>query len=232
MITDLISYGFLINNKKIYMDDLETIGVFLEENLLELASKYQVFTSDKMKSTNVIKNASVRSNFSIGQDNIMKYEFDLGDIDNNEIVNILETFKNKKRYYRLKNGDLLDLYNNDELEQFGNLVEDMELSNKDIREGKGVIPKYRAIYLDSMKKDKYNIISTNNLFDELVSNFNSYKDQDIILSSKDKKILRYYQEIGVKWLYNIYKCGFGGILADEMGLGKSIQLIYFIKQVI
>ena len=53
-----------------------------------------------------------------------------------------------------------------------------------------------------------------------------------ILMTKDKKVLRDYQLTGVKWLYNIYKCGFGGILADEMGLGKSIQLIYFIKEVL
>ena len=44
--------------------------------------------------------------------------------------------------------------------------------------------------------------------------------------------MRDYQLTGVKWLYNIYKTGFGGILADEMGLGKSIQLIYLTKLII
>ena len=45
-------------------------------------------------------------------------------------------------------------------------------------------------------------------------------------------MLRSYQKDGVKWLYTIYKCDFGGILADEMGLGKSFQTICFIKQVL
>ena len=45
-------------------------------------------------------------------------------------------------------------------------------------------------------------------------------------NEKDKKILRDYQVTGVKWLYNIYKCGLGGILADEMGLGKSRVLLW------
>ena len=111
-------------------------------------------------------------------------------------------------------------------------MEDMEISNKDLKNGSGTIPKYRAIYLDSVKKDKYDIIKTNNLFDELINNFSSYRDANITLSLKDKKVLRDYQLLGVKWLYNIYKCGFGGILADEMGLGKSIQLIYLIKQIL
>ena len=94
-----------------------------------------------------------------------------------------------------------------------------------------MIPKYKAIYLDSLKNN-YHIIKTNNLFDNLIKDFNSYKDVKLNLSTKDKKILRDYQVTGVNWLYNIYKCGFGGILADEMGLGKSIQLIYFIKEVL
>ena len=232
VIEELLSYGFLVDNKKIYMEDIDTIGAFLEENLLTLAKNYEVFTSDKIKETKVVKENTVRSSFSIGTDNIMKYEFDLGEIKKDEIVNVLESMKSKKRFYRLKSGDLLDLTENEELRQFENLVEDMNLSDKDIKNGEGIIPKYRAIYLDSIKKEKYNIISTNNLFDELINRFTSYKDLSIDLSLQDKKIVRDYQEVGVKWLFNIYKCGFGGILADEMGLGKSIQLIYLIKQIL
>lgn len=232
VVGNLLGYGFVIDNQKIYMEDLDTIGLFLEESLLELSKEYEVFTSDKMKETKIIKENNVRSSFSIGSDNIMSYQFDLGSIPNDEIVNVLETMKNKKRYYRLKSGDLLDLNSNEDLQQFENLVEDMNLSNKDIKNGSGVIPKYRAIYLDSLKKEKYHIISTNNLFDDLITQFNSFKDMPITLTAKDKKILRDYQEVGVKWLYNIYKCGFGGILADEMGLGKSIQLIYLIKEIL
>ena len=232
VLEDLLSYGFIIDNDKIYMDDLDLIGQFLEEALIELSKNYEVFTSDKMKNTKIIKDNNIRSSFSIGEDNIMKYDFDLGDITSDEIVNVLESMKSKRKYYRLKSGDLIDLTNNEELQQFEDLVDNMDLSNKDIKNGTGVIPKYRAIYLDSLKKEKYKIISTNNLFDELINRFNSYKDLAINLSEKDKKILRDYQEIGVKWLYNIYKCGFGGILADEMGLGKSVQLIYLIKEIL
>lgn len=232
VIEDLLECGFEIENQNIYIDTLEKIGTFLDEKLEELSNKYQVFTSDKIRQTKVLKDNHIFSSFSIGQDNIMKYEFDLGNIKNDEIVNILETMKTKKRYYRLKSGDLIDLKQNHELKQFSDLISDMEISKKDLQTLSGIIPKYRSIYLDSIKKDKYSIIKTNHLFDELIKNFNSYKDIDIDLSLHDKKILRNYQQTGIKWLYNIYKCGFGAILADEMGLGKSIQLIYFIKQIL
>ncbi len=228
----LLGLGFEVNNNKIYMDNMETIGNFLDKDLEELALKYEVFTSNKIKETSIVKNSTIRSKFSIGADNIMHYEFDLGEIKNDEIVNILSNIKSKKKYYRLKSGDFLNLEDNDSLKQLESLVDDMDLKNSDLVNGTGIIPKYRAIYLDSVKKDKYNIIETNNLFDELIDKFNSYKDIKVKFSKADKNILRDYQEVGVKWLYNIYKCGFGGILADEMGLGKSIQLIYLIKEVL
>lgn len=231
-IEELLKYGFIIDDKRIYMDDMDIIGEFLSAHLVELATEYEVFTSEKIKETKVLKDTSIKSSFSIGRDNILKYTFDLGSIKNDEIATILDVMKSNKKYYRLKSGDILDLSKNDELRQLESLMDDMDITKKDLENGGGTLPKYRAIYLDSIKRDKYQIIKTNNLFEELIHNFNSYKDEKINLPAKDREILRDYQEIGVKWLYNIHKCGFGGILADEMGLGKSIQLIYFIKQVL
>jgi SNF2 family DNA or RNA helicase len=162
----------------------------------------------------------------------MSYSFDLDNIKNEEIVNILENLKNKKKYYRLKSGDIINLEEDSKLQEFADLSEELDLNNKDISSGNIILPKYRAIYLDSLRNSKYNFIETNNLFDELINKFNHYKDCSISLTSKDKNLLRPYQVEGVKWLYNIDKSGFGGILADEMGLGKSIQTIYYIKELL
>ena len=231
VLQDLLKYNFNIESNPINVEDIDSIGEFLEEGLSELTEKYEVFTSQKLKETNIKKNMNISSAFSIGKDNIMSYKFDLDGLDNNEIVNILSELKRKKKYYKLKSGDLINLEENDNLKELNSLIDSMDLSEKDIKKGHGVIPKYKAIYLDSLKNN-YHIIKTNNLFDNLIKDFNSYKDVKLNLSTKDKKILRDYQVTGVNWLYNIYKCGFGGILADEMGLGKSIQLIYFIKAVL
>ena len=231
ILNTLEMYHFIIGNKMIYLEDIDEIGNFLENNLIILTEKYDVYTSQKLKNTKIKKDINVSSTFSIGKDNIMKYEFNLGDISNDELVNILEEVKKKKKYYKLKSGDLIDLEENEELKELDSLIDTLNLDKKNIKKGNYEIPKYRAIYLDSLK-DKYSIIKTNNLFDELIKNFNTYKDAKLSLTKKDKEILRDYQITGVKWLYNIYKCGFGSILADEMGLGKSIQLIYFIKEVL
>jgi non-specific serine/threonine protein kinase len=37
--------------------------------------------------------------------------------------------------------------------------------------------------------------------------------------------LRPYQQVGVRWLYLLYRLGLGACLADDMGLGKTIQVL-------
>ena len=230
VITDLKKVGFEIDKNKIKLEDVDLIGKFLEEDINYLTEKYNVFTSEKLKEVDIVKTSNITSTFSIGKDNIMRYSFDLGNISPDELDSLFKNLKAKKKYFKLKSGNYLNL-DNDNIKELESLVDDISLSSKDIKNGSGIIPKYRAIYLDSLK-DRYNIIKTDSLFDEFIDTFLRYKDTKLSLTKKDKEILRDYQEVGVKWLYNIYKCGFGGILADEMGLGKSIQIIYLIKKLL
>ncbi|MEG2011192.1 MAG: DEAD/DEAH box helicase [Bacilli bacterium] len=210
--------------EKLIIDDPDSIGEFLTERLPELSNKYEVFTTQKIKDINIIKNANVKSNFSIGKDNIMSYNFELGEIKDEELNKIFDSISLKKKYYKLKSGNLIDLNSDSSLDELRKLSTDMELKGTS-----GTIPKYKAIYIDSLN---YDVIKTNNLFDQLIENFKKFKDSNISLTDVDTSILRDYQVTGVKWLYNIDKIDFGGILADEMGLGKSIQAIYYIKELL
>ena len=230
VINDLLMYSFEIKNNKLILVDLEKEVKFIENGLEELSSKYVVYTTEKFKKMNIRKKSNITSMFGIGQDNILSFNFSLGDIPSEELVNVFKSIKNKKRYYKLKSGDILNL-EDESLQELEDLTEELELTDEDIINGKGSILKYRAIYLDSLKNTKYNnIIKTDNLFDNLIKRFYAFKDSE--LSLKDLSQLRDYQVTGVKWLYNLDKTGFGGILADEMGLGKTIQVIYYIKQML
>lgn len=229
VINDILKYGFIIDKEKIVLEDLEEQVEFIENGLENLANEYEIFTTEKFKNVNIKKKTNISSMFKIGQDNIMGYNFELGDINSDELVNIFNDLKSKKKYYRLKNGDILNL-EDEALKELSELSSDLELSDEDIIRGNGSILKYRAIYLDSLKNTKYNIIKTDNLFDDFINKFYKYKDAKLTLD--DISVLRDYQVTGVKWLYNLDKTGFGGILADEMGLGKTIQVIYYIKQVL
>ena len=227
VVEDVYSYNFKKENKRFIMDDIDYIGAFIEEDMVSLAKNYEVYSTENFKKNKMIKTV-VKSSFSIGQDNILSFHFDLNGISDKEMNDMINSYKNKKKYYRLKSGDIVNLENDENLMELNNLLEDMDINGV----YSGTIPKYRAIYLSSLKDNKYSIIETNNLFDDFINKFNQYKDADIKFSKKDLNILRDYQVTGVKWLYNIYKCELGGILADEMGLGKSIQFIYLLKEVI
>ena len=223
IVEKLSENGFEIDyvNKTVYLEDIDDIGSFLEEGIMALGTEYEVFTSEKIKATQIVKNSSNSVSFSIGKDNILSYNFNLDGINQGELSDILTSLRQRKHYHRLKNGNLINLDKDENLNQIEELADTLGLTNKDILTGKGTIPKYEAIYLDSLKKGKYHkLIKTNNLFDNLISNFYKYKDEEIGLPKEELKTLRDYQLTGVKWLYNIYKTGFGGILADEMGLGK------------
>ena len=231
VINDLIKYGFVLNDNKIILDNLELEVDFLENGLENLATKYEIFTTERFKKISIRKKTNITSMFGIGQDNILSYNFNLGNINSSELVDIFKDVKSKKKYYRLKNGDILSL-EDEAIKELYNLKDELELSDEEIINGHGSILKYRAIYLDSLKNTKYSIIKTDNLFDNFIKKFYEYKDSNLTLPKESLSILRDYQLIGVKWLYNLAKTGFGGILADEMGLGKTIQVIFYIKQML
>lgn len=232
VISKLLNLNFKIDKKKIILDDVDNIGTFLSEGIDELSKEYKVYTSKKIDNIGIIKKSNITSNFSIGKDGIMSYSFDTDNIKLDELNDILISLKSNKRYYKLKSGDLIDLDNNNELRELNNIFNDLELSGKDVLNGEVEIPKYRAFYIDSLKKEKYGSICTDNSFDKFINNFKKYKDIEVKLDKSDDKILRDYQKEGVKWLYTLYKCDLGGILADEMGLGKSLQTIMFIKLIL
>jgi len=222
----LFSYGFHKMNHLFLLDDFDLMCEFMDGGLEDISSKYPVFTSENLKNTNVLKKNSVTTHFSIGKDQILHYDFALDGIDNSELDNILASMKNKKKYYRLKNGDILSL-EQEELEELNHLTEDLEISGES-----GTIPKYRALYLDSLKEKKYGIIETDSLFQRFISQFKEFQNVSIDFTDDEKSTLRDYQIEGVKWLYTVCKCGFGGILADEMGLGKSLQTIVYFKKLL
>ncbi len=219
---DVSKYGF---DQELKLYDIDLVGNFIENGLEELAQEYEIFTSEKLKNTNLVKKVSGTTSFSIGQDNILNYEFKLENVNPNELDDIFLSLKNKKKYYKLKSGDILDLLD-PSIKELEELKEDLELD-----EESGEIPKFRALYLDSLK-NKNHFIKTNSLFDSFIKNFKEYQNAPVKFTKQEEILLRPYQKDGVKWLYNLYKCGLGGILADEMGLGKSLQTIIFIRKVL
>ncbi len=147
------------------------------------------------------------------------------DTSREELMEILREYRTKKKYYRMKNGDFVDL-GDDSLEMVSEIVRAMHLSAKELAEGSAHLPVYRTLYLDKMLEEHESVYSTRDShFRKIVKGFKTVKDADFEEPASLSRIMRRYQKDGYKWLRTLESWGFGGILADDMGLGKTLQAI-------
>ena len=230
VVQTLLKHQFKIQNDRFIMDKLDDIAEFIEHGLDELREKYTIFCTKKVTAIDLIKHPTPVSQFSIGRTGILTYDFHVDQVDKKELDKLLPNIKLKKRYYRLKNGNIINLQT-EEMQQFEQMIDSLDIDHKSLTSGQAKIPKYQALYIDSMRGQNDQIEVDAN-FEKFIQNYKNYHNVDITFDKKDEKLLRDYQKEGVRWLYTLYKCDLGGILADEMGLGKSFQTICFIKQIL
>lgn len=147
------------------------------------------------------------------------------DMEPQELLDILHSYRRKKKYYRLRNGDFLNLESQN-LENLSAMFDMLQVSPKEFVKGKMQIPAYRALYLDRMLEENDEIYAKRDRhFKNLIREFKTVKDSDYEIPDSLQNTMRGYQRFGFKWLRTVEQCGFGGILADDMGLGKTLQMI-------
>ncbi len=202
--------------EKIY--DLLEYGV---NRFLELG---EVRSTDRFRHLNIHRKTKVTVGVSLDSD-IMNLEIASQGISNEELLELLNSYRQKKKYYRLKNGDFMKI-DQDTVDALGQIMETLHVSLKDFVKGKMRVPVYRALYLDQMLKENETIYSNRDShFRELVKAFKTVGDSDFAVPKSLQEILRNYQIVGYQWLRTLDANGFGGILADDMGLGKTLQMI-------
>lgn len=72
---------------------------------------------------------------------------------NNELSSILDSYRKKKKYYRMKNGNYIKLEDN-ALSTLTELLDGLGLSAKDLADENIEVPKYRACYIDQILRKK------------------------------------------------------------------------------
>ena len=152
------------------------------------------------------------------------------DMSEGELLDLLASYRLKKRWHQLKNGDFIDLKNAESLQELDETAQSMDLSLEELVRGGAKMPKYRALYVDKMLETHDEIAaSRDRQFKALVRSFQTIRDSDFEVSEGLGDVLRPYQLYGYRWLCTLGQYGFGGILADEMGLGKTLQMLSYIE---
>ena len=214
--------------KQFVMRNEDYIYDFLSSKIEGYMNDFEVLVTEKFKNKQ-IKQPKI-SNIGIKIDNgLLELDISKINIDISEIKNILKDYNIKKKYYKLKSGDFLDLGNNEGLNLLDEMATTLDIDYSKIENGVVNLPINRSLYLEKLISSKKEMnIAKNDKFVELVDSIeNSDIDIEIDESFEDK--LRDYQKVGVKWLKTLETYKFGGILADDMGLGKTIQVIAVLK---
>jgi len=220
--------GFSAEDGQYVLTDKEKIYQFVFEKLPRLQETADVFYSEDFRKVTVKREIRVSGRVSL-VGNLLEFTFDTKDINPDELKGILQSLRRKKKFYRLKDGGILPLAGNPDLERLLHLAEQMDINPRDFDGGKIYVPAYRAFYLENfLNGTDGGFIEKTGDFREYVNKIYEIKDRVYEIPGSLVHVLRDYQKAGYRWLKALTEAGLGGILADDMGLGKTIQILALI----
>ncbi len=212
-----------IDVARVKEEDEQAILLMLTDGVQILKSVGQVFSTAAFDGMMQPNPPSVKVGLSIDS-NLVEISPIADEVPMNEVGALLDSYRRKRRYHRLKNGTFVDLKEAD-LHELDQVSTDLDLSEKQLDSGIIKIPGYQAFLLDSQVDDEGKSAS----FVDYVNDVKIVDPKRYEVPERLKTVLRPYQVEGFQWLSTLWDKGFGGILADEMGLGKSVQLLSLIE---
>ncbi|MCB2293832.1 DEAD/DEAH box helicase [Clostridium algoriphilum] len=227
VITTLKTLGFQeINNDFSFARGEDYIFKFFKSDIEKLQEIGEVYYSENFKGIKSLGTKGISGDIKSGKYNYFEMDFKIGDIEPRETINILRAFRNSLKFYKLKNGEYLDLEEL-ELNKFLKLLDVIAPNGGDNNHLE--ISKSKGIFLDSYLEDNnIRYIKGKKGLKEVRDKLKNIEKLNFKEPADLKGQLREYQKVGYNWFKTLDYLGFGGILGDEMGLGKTIQAIAFI----
>ena len=200
---------------------------FLTASLEKLRQLGTVYVSDALHTMRVSAAPRATVGISLSGD-LLEFSVQSEELSADQLAEILSRYDRRKKYFRLKDGMFVSMEGSD-LETLAGIRETLQLTEKELISGTALLPKFRALYLDSELKENIGLHAVKDKnFKSLIRSMKTIEDNDYELPASLKDTLREYQKQGFLWIKTLKNNGFGGILADEMGLGKTLQVIAFL----
>lgn len=152
-------------------------------------------------------------------------KFDISNIEESEINDVLISLMKQQDYHQLKSGQLLFL-DEQGFRATSTVLQQLRGDIK-VRKGKLEVPRYRGLMVNHALSEMADVETTDK-FNTMVYDLTHPNDFKVSLPKGLNASLREYQVTGFKWLKMLSHYQFGGILADDMGLGKTIQTITYL----
>ncbi|MEG0125564.1 MAG: DEAD/DEAH box helicase [Clostridia bacterium] len=203
----------------------DAIFDFLTEDIDRLRKLGTVHISDRLKRFTL--KADYRTSVGVSLDSgLLKLDIDIGDFPADEMVAALTAYRERRKYYRLRDGEFMRLKES-ALGDVARLSEGLQLTDKQLLSQHVEVPAFRAMYLDGLfrEENRNATLRKDPAFKQLVRTVKNAADSDYAVPPSLQNILRGYQETGYHWLRSLEDCALCGILADDMGLGKTVQML-------
>ena len=222
-----VKSGFMFeqaNNRLILVDEAK-IYQFLSEDIEQYMRSFEVLATDSFKARE-IKHPKMTSIGVKVENNLLKVDLEGLNFDASELAKVMEHYKLKKKYYRLKDGSFVSLETNETFEFLQGIENDADTFYSQIEKQEIQLPIYRTLYLDKLLENIKTTVRKDENYNKIIDNIQEKNiNGNISIPTGLNADLRLYQKVGFQWLKNIEQYNFGGILADDMGLGKTLQLI-------
>ncbi|MBT2290602.1 DEAD/DEAH box helicase [Paenibacillus albidus] len=156
----------------------------------------------------------------------LDFKFDMNGIPETEVVHILQSLQEKRKYYRLPDGALLPL-ESEEFQEIIAFINELGLNAEELKKAEFSLPLMRGLHL-SAETGNGDAVKLGRSLRRLLANMQNPENLDFPVPGSLVPVLRDYQQYGFQWLKTLAHYRFGGILADDMGLGKTLQSITFL----
>lgn len=219
---------FYKNGTFIFYGNDDEYYLFLKEKFKYLKELGEIrISKDSNKYFKLCKGDISELNLNEDENNDFNFSFKLDGIDNKHLSNVIDAYKNKKRYIKLNDDVFVDLEDM-ELRKFIKIIDSL---NIDVTEGRDEykLELNKIYYLNNKLDNKQiNLSSGKEKLERALKKLNNLNENSFEIPRELKGSLREYQVKGYNWFKSLSYLGLGGILADEMGLGKTIQTITFL----
>lgn len=224
LITRYFSYWEDESGDLVIRGDEEALYQVLSEGMPQFQEVGEVWLSESVRHLRVLPPPEVSMGVSLGG-GWLDLKIETAGIDPAELLQVLSEYRQKKKYYRMKNGEFLQLSGGG-LQALDSLTADLGLTKSEFQAGEAKIPAYRAFYLDSLSGDgRMKLFQRDEAYGMMVRDLKTAQSVSYAVPAVLEKTLREYQKIGYTWMRTLARYHFGGILADDMGLGKTLQVI-------
>ncbi|GHU72016.1 helicase [Clostridia bacterium] len=222
VLEELSRAGFRVRSGHAFLENAQQTLAFFLDGVQSLMKRSSVYCSDRFQRMRP-RRPSLSGRLT-ARGGFIQFIMMMDDEPAPDLLELLAALRDRRRYFRLKDGTFLDLEGLEGWEPFARELADSATDGAAWVNPDGLIE--TAVY---RVPDWAALLDGSTLpvtLDDSIKQATAAYDVGALPPPEGlNATLRPYQMEGFAWLLARYGMGMGGVLADDMGLGKTIQMI-------